>query len=108
MKFGLHVGWAIEGNVGSKHKMDATYLSPHVNIAARTASLAKQYGASVSNSLVLYPLPPTPSSFTLPNTYKTTNHRFCVRISFIRVFQAIIEVYYDVLTRSLLREPLPL
>ena len=35
MGFGLHAGWAIEGAVGSIHKVDATYLSPHVNMAAR-------------------------------------------------------------------------
>jgi class 3 adenylate cyclase len=35
MAFGLHAGWAIEGAVGSPHKIDATYLSPHVNLAAR-------------------------------------------------------------------------
>jgi class 3 adenylate cyclase len=34
MGFGLHAGWAIEGAVGSLQKVDATYLSPHVNMAA--------------------------------------------------------------------------
>ena len=33
MGFGLHAGWAIEGAVGSLQKVDATYLSPHVNMA---------------------------------------------------------------------------
>ena len=28
---GLHVGWAIEGAIGSNRKIDASYLSPHVN-----------------------------------------------------------------------------
>ena len=27
MGFGLHVGWAIEGTIGSKFKIDASYLS---------------------------------------------------------------------------------
>ena len=35
MGFGLHVGWAIEGSIGSHFKIDASYLSPNVNIAAR-------------------------------------------------------------------------
>jgi class 3 adenylate cyclase len=35
MGFGLHQGWAIEGAIGSMHKIDASYLSPNVNIAAR-------------------------------------------------------------------------
>lgn len=34
MGFGLHVGWAIEGAIGSDFKIDASYLSPNVNISA--------------------------------------------------------------------------
>jgi len=44
MGFGLHVGWAIEGAVGSQYKIDATYLSPHVNLASRLEAATKQYG----------------------------------------------------------------
>jgi class 3 adenylate cyclase len=44
MGFGLHVGWAIEGAIGSEHKVDASYLSPHVNIAARLEAATKQFG----------------------------------------------------------------
>jgi hypothetical protein len=43
MGFGLHAGWAIEGAVGSIYKVDATYLSPHVNMAARLETSSKQY-----------------------------------------------------------------
>ena len=28
--FGLHLGWAIEGAIGSHFKIDASYLGPHV------------------------------------------------------------------------------
>jgi class 3 adenylate cyclase len=35
MGFGLHVGWAIEGAIGSDFKIDASYLSPNVNMASR-------------------------------------------------------------------------
>eukprot|EP01135_Chromosphaera_perkinsii_P000284 Nk52_evm53s62 gene=Nk52_evmTU53s62 len=42
--FGFHVGWAIEGPIGSNYKVDASYLSPHVNISARLESATKQYG----------------------------------------------------------------
>jgi class 3 adenylate cyclase len=45
MGFGLHAGWAIEGAVGSMQKVDATYLSPHVNMAARLETSSRQYGA---------------------------------------------------------------
>jgi class 3 adenylate cyclase len=35
MGFGLHHGWAIEGAIGSFFKVDASYLSPNVNMASR-------------------------------------------------------------------------
>lgn len=43
MGFGLHYGWAIEGAIGSEFKIDASYLSPHVNMASRLEAVAKQY-----------------------------------------------------------------
>lgn len=46
MGFGLHAGWAIEGAVGSLQKVDATYLSPHVNMAARMEAATRQFGVS--------------------------------------------------------------
>ncbi len=47
MGFGLHLGWGIEGAVGSRHKIDATYLSPHVNMSARLEAATKQYGVTM-------------------------------------------------------------
>lgn len=44
---GLHVGWAFEGPVGSAFKVDATYLSPHVNKTARLESATKLYDVSI-------------------------------------------------------------
>ena len=41
---GMSAGWAIEGAVGSSQKVDATYLSPHVNNAARLTTACGQYG----------------------------------------------------------------
>jgi len=35
MGFGLHSGWGIEGAIGSEFKIDASYLSPNVNMSAR-------------------------------------------------------------------------
>ena len=35
MGFGLHQGWAIEGAIGSYFKIDASYLSPNVNMSSR-------------------------------------------------------------------------
>ena len=47
MGFGLHQGWAIEGAIGSVHKIDASYLSPNVNIASRLEAATKQYGVDL-------------------------------------------------------------
>lgn len=43
MGFGLHIGWGIEGAVGSNFKIDATYLSPHVNLASALKDATKKY-----------------------------------------------------------------
>lgn len=52
--FGLHVGWAIEGAIGSFYKIDASYLSPHVNMASRLEGATKMFGVPllVSGQLV--------------------------------------------------------
>lgn len=47
MGYGLHAGWAIEGAIGSRHKVDPSYLSAHVNIASRLESATKQYGVNL-------------------------------------------------------------
>jgi len=45
--FGMDAGWGVEGAVGSEYKIDATYLSPHVNMASRMMSACKQYDAKI-------------------------------------------------------------
>ncbi len=47
MGFGLHVGWAIEGAIGSEYKIDASYLSPNVNMASRLEAATKQFGTTI-------------------------------------------------------------
>ncbi|CBZ51078.1 putative adenylyl cyclase [Neospora caninum Liverpool] len=54
MGFGLHVGWAIEGAIGSEFKIDASYLSPNVNMASRLEAATKQYGVYILISNELY------------------------------------------------------
>ena len=54
MGFGLHVGWAIEGAIGSFYKIDASYLSPNVNMASRLEAATKQFGATILVSGQLY------------------------------------------------------
>ena len=52
--FGLHLGWAIEGAIGSQFKVDASYLSPHVNIASALEGSTKLYGVPLLISGNLY------------------------------------------------------
>merc|ERR1719247_2693625 len=47
MGFGLHYGWAIEGAIGSEFKIDASYLSPNVNMASRLEAATKQFGVAI-------------------------------------------------------------
>ena len=54
MGFGLHVGWAIEGAIGSDFKIDASYLSPNVNMASRLEAATKQFGVPILISGPLY------------------------------------------------------
>lgn len=54
MGFGLHVGWAIEGAIGSFYKIDASYLSPNVNMSSRLEAATKQFGVPILISGKLY------------------------------------------------------
>ena len=56
MGFGLHQGWAIEGAIGSYFKIDASYLSPNVNMSSRIEMATKQYGVSILVSGELVPI----------------------------------------------------
>jgi class 3 adenylate cyclase len=56
MGFGLHVGWGIEGPIGSFYKIDCSYLSPNVNIAARLEGASRQYGVTILISGEIYDL----------------------------------------------------
>ena len=50
----MHVGWAIEGAIGSEFKIDASYLSPNVNMASRLEAATRQFGVSLLFSGDLY------------------------------------------------------
>ena len=54
MGFGLHIGWAVEGAIGSSFKIDASYLSPNVNMASRLEAATKQFGVYILFSGQLY------------------------------------------------------
>ena len=53
---GLHVGWAIEGAIGSSHKIDASYLSPNVNLSSRLSVLCHHYHLPLLFSSAFYAL----------------------------------------------------
>eukprot|EP01040_Poterioochromonas_malhamensis_P011691 gene11691-12756_t len=53
---GLHVGWAIEGAIGSNRKIDASYISPHVSTTEFLESSTKEYGVSLLMSEPFYRL----------------------------------------------------
>jgi adenylate cyclase len=46
-RFGVHVGEAVLGNVGSSDRIDYTAIGDNVNIAARLEGLNKFYGTSI-------------------------------------------------------------
>lgn len=54
MGFGLHLGWAIEGAIGSFYKIDCSYLSPNVNMSARLEAATRQYGVFILLSGDIY------------------------------------------------------
>jgi class 3 adenylate cyclase len=43
----LHFGWTIEGAIGSEFKIDASYLSPNVNVAMKLEEATQTYGCLV-------------------------------------------------------------
>jgi len=67
MGFGMHVGWAIEGAIGSSYKIDATYMSPHVEMSDRLEAGSKIFGVplNISHWLVAL-LSPAAQKFLRP------------------------------------------
>jgi len=51
---GLHIGYAIEGAIGSYYKIDASYLSSHVRMAERLEGSTKHYGVPLLISETLH------------------------------------------------------
>eukprot|EP01017_Pseudomicrothorax_dubius_P002834 TRINITY_DN10243_c0_g1_i2.p1 TRINITY_DN10243_c0_g1~~TRINITY_DN10243_c0_g1_i2.p1 ORF type:complete len:923 (-),score=216.37 TRINITY_DN10243_c0_g1_i2:139-2907(-) len=73
MGFGLHIGWAIEGAIGSEFKIDASYLSPNVNMASRLEAATKQFGVPILISSALY------------NFFSSTTKEKCRQIDYVTV-----------------------
>ena len=62
-RFGLHVGDAVVGNVGSSERMNYTALGATINLAARLEGLNKNYGTRVLASAAVKAAQSTASSF---------------------------------------------
>ena len=56
MGFGLHMGKAVQGAIGSERKLDATYISEAVEFAEFLESSTKQYGLKMLMSDAFYTL----------------------------------------------------
>jgi class 3 adenylate cyclase len=56
MGFGLHVGWAIEGAIGSDFKIDVSYLSPNVKLSDELEASTKMFGTPLIFSGWVYDL----------------------------------------------------
>jgi class 3 adenylate cyclase len=68
MGFGLHVGWSIEGAIGSSYKIDASYLSPNVNMSSKLEGATKQFGKMILFTGQLYDM------FLSPELKKCCRH----------------------------------
>lgn len=51
---GLHMGYSIEGALGSFYKIDPTYLSPHVKMSERLEGSTKTFGVPILISEALW------------------------------------------------------
>lgn len=50
----MHIGWGIEGAIGSFYKIDCSYLSPNVNLAARIETASNIYNVNLMISDQVY------------------------------------------------------
>ena len=81
--FGLHLGWSIEGAIGSNFKIDASYLSPHVNMAGKLEENTKAYKVNMilSEEYVSYLSPYVKTKLRIIDKLKkfenNKNYKFC-------------------------------
>ena len=68
---GLHLGYAIEGAIGSYYKIDASYLSPNSKMAERLESATKKFGV------------PLLISGSLFQHFTRTTRNFCRQVDYV-------------------------
>lgn len=56
ISYGIHVGYAVEGSIGTDMKVDPLYLSSDVQLALRIEELNEQYNTSILMTGELYDL----------------------------------------------------
>lgn len=82
LTFALHMGWTVQGAIGSDHsKIDASYLSPNLQFAYRLEELTSFYDMQILLSEPLYNLMSLKARNTLRkidvimlNIYKNNNN----------------------------------
>lgn len=79
--FGLHIGWAIEGAIGSEFKIDATYLSPNVNMSNILEATTKEYGVPLLLTGDLY------------SYFSELTKKQCWRLDIVRIGHKVHELY---------------
>jgi len=54
LNFALHMGWTIEGAIGSESKIDACYMSPHLQASYKIEKLCEYFDQQILVSETLY------------------------------------------------------
>lgn len=93
---GLHKGWAIEGAIGSKVKIDASYLSPHVNLTSQIESVTIKYNVPLLMSEAFFG--------GLSGSIQSTCRR-CDRVSFEGSTDPMVIYHQDIEPLSTLQAP---
>ena len=54
LNFALHMGWTIQGAIGSESKIDACYMSPHLQATYKLEKMCEHYDQQILISEALY------------------------------------------------------
>jgi len=94
MGFGLHLGWAIAGAIGSECKIDASYLSPHVNLAGQLEQATEFYRLSIlmSEPLVRLCSPPFRRHFRAVDHVQLSGSRISTMLFTVDLHPRILNV----------------